>query len=85
VRFVKPVRLGGTYQAQARVGRGRGRYWEAEGLLCDTAGGLYARGSGKYFLLTEEQTAAVAGKLTYLPDDMPVFRDHPVRSAPAPP
>lgn len=75
VRFVKPMSAGRTYLATARPGTDRGRYWEGEGDIRDDHGQVYAKGRGKYFLLSAEQTAAVAERLTYQPDDLPVFRD----------
>jgi uncharacterized protein (TIGR00369 family) len=79
VRFVAPVLVGRRYLASAAVGAGRGRCWEAEGALRDEEGRLYAKGRGRYFLLTAERTEAVAAKMTYMPGDMPAFR-HGVRA-----
>lgn len=75
VRFVKPMSAGRVYLATARPGADRRRYWEGEGEICDEQGQVYAKGRGKYFLLSAEQTAHVADNLTYQPDDLPVFRN----------
>jgi len=75
VRIVKPMSAGRTYLATARPGTDRGQYWEGEGDIRDERGEIYAKARGKYFLLSAEQTAAVAETLTYQPDDLPVFRD----------
>jgi uncharacterized protein (TIGR00369 family) len=75
VRFVKPMPAGRVYLATARPGANRRRYWESEGDIRDEQGRIYAKGRGKYFLLSAEQTAHVADKLTYQPGDVPVFRD----------
>ena len=75
VRFLKPLRAGHTYSATARPGTNRGRYWEGEGDICDRDGERYAKARGKYFLLSEAETRAVAEKLTYQPGDLPVFGD----------
>ncbi len=81
VRFVKPMSAGRTYLATARPGTDRGRYWEGEGDICDEHRQIYAKARGKYFLLSAEQTAAVADRLTYQPDDLPVFRHkHPIEN-----
>ncbi len=74
VRFLQPLRTGQAYLASSRMGSGRGRYWEADGDIRDGVGKVYAKARGKYFLLTPEQTADMAGKLTYQPGDFPVFR-----------
>ncbi|MEW5816883.1 MAG: PaaI family thioesterase [Spirochaetota bacterium] len=74
VRFVKPMPSGHSYLATAWIGFGRGKYWEGKGNISDEHGQVYAKGHGKYLLLSTEQTAEVAEKLTYQPDDWPVFR-----------
>jgi uncharacterized protein (TIGR00369 family) len=73
VRFLKPVHTGQSYIASSRMGSGRGRYWEADGELADGEGQVYAKGHGKYFLLSAEQTNAVAARMTYMPGDHPAF------------
>jgi uncharacterized protein (TIGR00369 family) len=73
VRFKKPVRPGKRYLAQARMVSGRGLCWEAEGTLSDTDGQVCVKGSGRYFLLSAEQTSQMAEKMTYEPGDVPVF------------
>jgi uncharacterized protein (TIGR00369 family) len=76
VRFLKPVRVGGEYLGTSRMCAGRGRYWQAEGELEDEDGQTCARGQGKYFLLGKDQTAQVAAKMLYQPDDLPAFHRH---------
>ena len=74
VRFVRPIRAGRTYLATASPGTDRGRYWEGRGDIRGEDGEVSAKASGKYFLLSVEQTTAVADNLTYQPGDPPVFR-----------
>ncbi len=74
VRFLKPIHVGRIYLASSRLRSGHGRQWEAEGEIADEQGSLCAKGRGRYFLLSEAQTAAVAEKMTYLPGDLPVFQ-----------
>ena len=74
VRFLKPMRVGTRYVATAGPGADRGRYWGSEGVLRDEGGALHAKAHGKFFLLSEDQTAAVVERMTYQPDDLPVFR-----------
>jgi acyl-coenzyme A thioesterase PaaI-like protein len=74
VRFVKPIWVGTQYVATAGPGTEQGRYWESEGGLRDVDGALHAKAHGRYFLLSEQQTAEVVERMTYQPDDLPVFR-----------
>ena len=73
VRFLKPLRAGSVYLASSRMGCGRGRCWEADGEVADADGQVFARGHGKYFLLSAEQTDAVAAKMTYRSGDLRAF------------
>jgi len=73
VRFVKPLKAGRPYLASSCLGAGRGKIWEADGAIRDESGDVFAKARGKYFLLSAEQTAAVAQKLNYQPGDLPVF------------
>ncbi|MBI4671450.1 MAG: PaaI family thioesterase [Chloroflexi bacterium] len=74
VRFVKPTPAGRSYLARAHSGTSRGRFWENEGDLRDDSGEIYAKAQGKYFVLSDEQTAVVVEKLTYQPGDLAVLR-----------
>ena len=74
VRFLRPMQEAHIYLATASPGKDRGRYWEGKGDIRDQQNQIYAKAQGKYFLLSAEQTAEVAGNLTYQPDDPPVFR-----------
>jgi uncharacterized protein (TIGR00369 family) len=74
VRFLRPLLAGQRYHASSRVGTGHGRIWEADGGLFDEAGRACATGHGKYYLLSPEQTADFARKLTYRPGDLRVFQ-----------
>jgi uncharacterized protein (TIGR00369 family) len=65
VRFLAPVRPRKRHIGSARILRGRGRLWEAEGSLSDEEGHVCARASGKFFLLTLEQTDEVAARMTW--------------------
>ncbi len=73
VRFLKPLHAGQNCLASSRLRSGHGRQWEAEGEILDEQGHLCAKGHGRYFLLSEAQTAAVAERMTYLPGDLPAF------------
>ncbi len=77
VRFARPLPAGRDYLAFSAIGAGRGRFWEADGGIRDAEGTVYARGHGKYFLLTPDETAAMAGKMNYQAGDLPVFLHRP--------
>jgi acyl-coenzyme A thioesterase PaaI-like protein len=79
VRFLKPLTLGKIYTGTAGPCVDQGRYWESKGSLRDEKGQLHAKASGKYFLLSAEQTATVVNKMTYQLDDLPVL--HGTRNA----
>lgn len=74
VRFVKPVLVGAAYAGRGRVGKGRGRLWEAEGELVSEDGTVHAMARGRYLLLSEQRTHAMASRMTYRPEDVPAFR-----------
>ncbi len=73
VRYLKSVSLGRRYLASATPGQGRGRLWQATGVLKDGEGAAYAKAEGKYFLLTPEQTAAVSARMIHRDGDDPIF------------
>ncbi len=74
VRFARPLRAGRSYLAYSAIGSGRGRLWEAEGGIRDADGTVYAKGHGKYFLLTSAETTAMAAKMNYQAGDLTAFR-----------
>ena len=74
-RYHKPLPPGRTYHIRARAVEDKKRYWIAEGEVRDEEGTLYARGQGKFFPVSEEETKRVAGQLTYQPGDLPIFLD----------
>lgn len=76
VEFLRPVHAGHSYLATASPGLQQRQHWEGHGDLRDGGGKICARARGRYTLLSEAQTAAVAARLTYQPDDLPIFR-HP--------
>ena len=73
VRYLKPVPPERPYTFTARPVEDRKRYWTAEGDLRDAAGTVHARAQGKFFVLSPEETRAVALRLTYQPGDLPIF------------
>jgi uncharacterized protein (TIGR00369 family) len=74
VRYLKPVISERPYHVVSWVAENKGRYWIAEGEVQDAQGVVLARGRGKYFPLSAEETQRVADQLTYLPGDLQIFR-----------
>lgn len=73
VRYLRPVLSNHIYLGSAQPVEDKKRYWIAEGELKDEDDVVYARASGKYFSVGEEKTREFAAKLTYEPDDLPIF------------
>jgi uncharacterized protein (TIGR00369 family) len=63
VRFLRPAPLGASFEARGEMTADRGRLWEARAEIRDTADVIVARGSGKYFPMSEEETRAILGAL----------------------
>ena len=59
VRYLKPLPIGQKVTVRGEMTADRGRIWETKGEIVDDGGTVYARGTGKYRPLTEEQTQAV--------------------------
>jgi len=74
IRYLKSLPSERPYHVESWVAENKGRYWIAEGEVHDVDGVVYARGRGKYFPLSTEETRKVADCLTYLPGDLPAFR-----------
>jgi len=64
VRYLKPLPIGLKVTVRGEMTADRGRIWETQGEIVDDGGTVYARGTGKYRPLTEEQTQAVMEYLT---------------------
>jgi uncharacterized protein (TIGR00369 family) len=64
IRYLKPLPIGQVVTVRGEMTADRGRLWEARGEIMDDAGTIYARGTGKYHPLSEEQTQAVMDYLT---------------------
>jgi uncharacterized protein (TIGR00369 family) len=80
IRYLKPLPIGQAVTVRGEMTADRGRLWETRGEIVDDAGTVYARGTGKYLPLTEEQTQAVMDYLTV--DGRRVTLDEALRGAP---
>jgi uncharacterized protein (TIGR00369 family) len=59
IRFLKPVPIGRAVRVEGVMTADRGRLWESAGEIRDEEGQVYARGTGKYFPLSVEETQEV--------------------------
>jgi uncharacterized protein (TIGR00369 family) len=64
IRYLKPLPIGQPVTVRGEMTADRGRVWEARGEIVDELGTVYARGTGKYRPLSDEQTQAVMEYLT---------------------
>src|SRR5436309_8616686 len=63
IRFLKPAPIGKPLIVRGEMTADRGRIWEAQGEIRDEEGQVYARGTGKYFPLSLEETQEVMDQL----------------------
>lgn len=64
IRYLKPLPIGQPVTVRGELTADRGRLWETRGEIVDEGGTVYARGTGKYRPLSEEQTQAVMDYLS---------------------
>ena len=64
IRYLKPASPQTELIVTGRADAQGGRIWEASGEVTDDAGTVYARGKGRYFPLSQEETDAVMALLT---------------------
>jgi uncharacterized protein (TIGR00369 family) len=83
VRYLKPLPIGHKVTIRGEMTADRGRIWETRGEIVDEGGNVYARGTGKYRPLSEEQTQAVMDYLTV--DGRSVTLDEALRESAAGP
>jgi uncharacterized protein (TIGR00369 family) len=63
VRFLKPVPIGKPLIIRGQMTADRRRLWETRGEIRDEDGQLYARGTGKYYPLSVEETQEIMNLL----------------------
>lgn len=64
VRYLKPAPVGALLVVRGKVAGEERRLWEATGEVRSEAGVVYARGRGKYFPLSDQESEAVMALLT---------------------
>lgn len=74
VQYVKPVPIGLPVTISGWVTADRKRLWDAAGEIRDSAGTVYARGTGRYIAISDEQTRDVVRYLQFDEDCVPPER-----------
>jgi len=70
VRFLRPLGIGTTVTVKGRAVEHKSRYSIAEGQIVDGQGQVYAKATGKFFLMSDEQAWQVHDYLTFQEGDL---------------
>lgn len=73
VRFVRPLPVSQSVTVYGRTVEHKSRYSIAEGEIVDENGDIYAKASGKFFLLKENDARKINEYLTYHKDDLNIL------------
>lgn len=73
IRFLKPLSVGQEITVSGRAVEHKNRYSVAEGEIVDANGTVFAKASGKFFLMTDEQALKVDSYLTYKSDTLRIL------------
>lgn len=73
VRFLRPLLTGHEIIVRGRALEHKSRYSVAEGEIIDKDGVIYAKATGKFFLMDEQDAAKVNEYLTYQADDVDIL------------
>lgn len=75
IRFVQPLPINLLVTVRGRAVEHKSRYSIAEGEIIDAEGTIYAKASGKFFLMKDQDAFKVNDYLTYLKDDLNVLAE----------
>ncbi len=75
VRFVRPLPVGLAVIVRGRPLEHKSRYSIAEGEIVDADGLIYAKASGKFFLMRDTDSSQISQYLTYQNDDLQIFKE----------
>jgi len=75
VRFLRPLQIGTRVVVRGRSVQHKSRYSVAEGEIIDNNGAVYAKATGKFFLMNDEQARKVKSYLTFEPGDLDFLGD----------
>ncbi len=70
VRFIKPLPIGHAVIVRGRALEHKSRYSIAEGEIIDDEGTVFARATGKFFLMSDEAAQQVHSYLTFRKNDL---------------
>ncbi|MFH1574250.1 MAG: PaaI family thioesterase [Acidobacteriota bacterium] len=75
VRFLRPLAVGTKTVVRGRAVEHQARYSIAEGEIVDLAATVYARATGKFFVMPDEKALGVRRYLTFREDDVDFYPD----------
>jgi uncharacterized protein (TIGR00369 family) len=70
VRFLRPLAVGTSVTVRGRALEHLSRYSVAEGEVVDREGNVYAKGTGKFFIMPDERAREVHRYLTFRDGDL---------------
>ncbi len=73
IRFTRPLTVGTPIKVRGWCVQNRSRYTVTAGEISDGNGRVYAKGEGKFFLMSDEQTRDMDRLMTYRPGDAHVL------------
>ncbi len=76
VRFLCPLGIGTTVTVKGWPVEHKSRYSIAKGQIADRDGKVYAKATGKYFLMSDEQARQVHDYLTFQKGDLDFFHNN---------
>lgn len=76
VRFHRPLLVGTPVVVKGWAVEHKFRYSVAEGEIVDSDGTVYARASGKFFTMPDNEANEVRDYLTFQPDDLDILERH---------
>jgi uncharacterized protein (TIGR00369 family) len=75
VRFIRPLETGKQITVRGRAVEHKSKYSIAEGEITAADGTVYARATGKFFLMNDEQASVVKDYLTFQPGDLDILSE----------
>ncbi len=75
VRFIRPLPVGLDVTVRGRATEHKSRYSMAEGEIVDADGHIYAKATGKFFLMKDWQAEEINNQLTFQENDLDIFAE----------
>jgi uncharacterized protein (TIGR00369 family) len=73
VRFIKPLFVGQDVIVKGRALEHKSRYSIAEGEIVDSNGVIYAKATGKFFLMSDQEALKINQYLSFKNDDVDIL------------